>query len=244
MPPTQADILALLKLLRPQAHAGGKIRLGAACDGGYVVPDAALACDAVLSIGVGSDVSFDLALAERGLPVFQYDHTVAEPPQPHALFRFSRLGWGPAAEGDFVSLGDMAARLRDAGSVRPLLKFDIEGGEYANLAAIDPELLAMFPVVACELHGLSGLADPAFHASVRVAVARLTRHHAPVHLHANNYGIMALVGGVPVPDVVELSLLRHDLGVLQHPATDPIPGPLDRPNHPQHPDLCLTPFAA
>lgn len=243
-PLAQADILSLLSLLRPQAQAGGKIRLGAPYDGGYVLPDAALDCDAVLSIGIGTDVSFDLALAERGMPVFQYDHTVPAPPVAHERFRFARLGWGPTTTEPFVSLDNMLSQLKEAGSVRPLLKFDIEGGEYDVLEAIDPDALASFPVIVCELHSLSSLADPVFHARMRHCLGVLTRHHAPVHLHANNYGIMALVGGVPIPDVLEVSLLRRDLGILPHAASDPIPGPLDRPNHPLHPDLCMTPFNA
>jgi len=244
LPVAQSDILSLLDLLRPQTYEGGKIRIGGAHDGGYVVPDAALDCDAVLSIGIGSDVSFDLALAERGLPVFQYDHTVAASPVAHERFHFARLGWGPATRDPFVSLEGMILQLEDAGSVRPLLKFDIEGGEYDVLEAIDPNALAFFRVIVCELHNLSGLTDLTFHTRVRHCLNVLTQHHAPVHLHANNYGVMALVGGVPIPDVLEVSLLRRDLGVQPYPASDAIPGLLDRPNHPHRPDYCLTPFGA
>lgn len=244
LPVAQSDILSLLGLLRPQACEGGKIRLGGVHDGGYVMPDAALDCDAVLSIGIGGDVSFDLDLAERGLPVFQYDHTVAASPVAHAKFQFARLGWGTETRDPFVSLDAMIAQLKDAGSLRPLLKFDIEGGEYDVLESIDPDALAYFPVIVCELHNLSGLTDLVFHARVRHCLSVLTRHHAPMHLHANNYGVMALVGGVPIPDVLEVSLLRRDLGVRSCPASDAIPGPLDRPNHPHRPDFCLTPFGA
>ena len=63
-----------------------------------------------------------------------------------------------------------------------------------------------------------------------------------MHLHANNYRGVAVVEGVPVPDVIELSLLRHDLDDFPSLAADPIPGPLDRPNHPLLPDICLNVF--
>ncbi|HME21182.1 MAG TPA: hypothetical protein VKI44_07485 [Acetobacteraceae bacterium] len=93
------------------------------------------------------------------------------------------------------------------------------------------------------LHGLSGLGDPWFYASALRAVRTLTRHHAPVHLHANNYGGMTLVGGVPVLNLLEISLLRRDLGVSNTASGEAIPGRLDRPNHPLLPDLVLTAFA-
>ncbi len=241
--PNQSDILRLLGLLRPRVLSdGGKVRLGAPHDGGYVLPDIALTCDAVLSIGVGSDVSFDTALAQRGLPVFQYDHTVDGPPTAHERFHFHKLGWGPETGGDFVSLGDMKRQLADAGSQRPLLKFDVEGAEYELLAAAGPDALQAFPVITCEIHGLAGLQDPVFYQRALDCIRLLTRHHAPVHLHANNYGIVALIAGIAVPDVLELSLLRRDLGVTAELARDPVPGPLDRPNHPMNPDICMTPL--
>lgn len=239
----QSNVLALLGLLRPRALAGGgKVRLGAPHDGGYVLPMAALDCDAVLSIGIGSDVSFDLVLAGKGMPVFQYDHTVDGPPAAHERFRFHKLGWGRETGGNYVSLDHMKRQLAEAGAKHPLLKFDVEGAEYELIEAAGPDAFQAFPVIACEVHGFAGLEDPAFYRRVLRCVQALTQHHAPVHLHANNYGAMVLVAGVPVPDVLEISFLRRDLGVAAEIAADPVPGPLDKPNHPLRPDICLTPF--
>jgi hypothetical protein len=69
-----------------------------------------------------------------------------------------------------------------------------------------------------------------------------TAGHVPVHIHANNYGGVGLVHGVPLPKVLELSFLRRDLDACADFADDPIPGPLDRPNHPYLADLCLNAF--
>jgi hypothetical protein len=38
-------------------------------------------------------VSFDLALAEQGLPIFQYDPTIDGPPINHPRFNFRKLAW-------------------------------------------------------------------------------------------------------------------------------------------------------
>ena len=50
-------------------------------DGGYVVGDifSPDQVDACYSLGVGSDVSCDRAIANCGIPVFLYDHTVGRP---------------------------------------------------------------------------------------------------------------------------------------------------------------------
>jgi glycosyltransferase involved in cell wall biosynthesis len=242
-PVRQHEVRALLGLLRPMAMAsGGKRRVGNEFDGGYILPDRALGCDGVLSIGVGHDVSFDLAFAERGALVMQFDHTVACSPIAHPKFHFHRLGWGARTEDDLLGTTDMLALFHRLQPRRPLLKFDVEGAEYAALAATTAEQLAGFDVIVCELHDLHQLGDRDMFARVWAALAKLTRHHAPVHLHANNYRGVALVAGVAVPDVVELTLLRRDIDDCPNPSDEEIPGLLDRPNNPMASDICLRLF--
>ena len=238
----QNRVLDLLALMRPMAmRKHNKVRLGNEYDGGYVVPSAALQCNAVVSIGVGPDVSFDLALAQHGAQIIQFDHTVEQLPVQHPSFKFFKKGWGARTEGEFMNLADITALL-PVESHRKLFKFDIEGGEYDVFETIKPADLQSFDVICCELHDFSKLADPAFFAKVERLLKCLHQHHAPVHLHANNYCGFVMVEGIPVPEVLELSYLRRDLDSFNGYALDPIPGPLDRPNHPFRPDLCLNPF--
>jgi hypothetical protein len=209
-----------------------------------VVPDAALECDAVLSIGVGTDVSFDRHLAERGARVLQFDHTVNELPATHPNFSFHQKGWGPITAGDLLDFKTIAAKLEPIAAQRALLKFDVEGAEYDALDAVHEDSLKPFAVIVCELHNLSRLVDAAFFDQMHRVLAKLTLYHAVVHLHPNNYAPVVLVEGVPLPDVLEVSFLRRDLDVFPGLSSEPIPGPLDRPNHPLLPDLCMTAFAA
>jgi hypothetical protein len=241
--PGQKQLLDLLGMIRPWAMTRTqKVRIGNDWDGGYVVPQTVLECDAVVSIGVGPDVSFDLVLAQRGAHILQFDHTVEATPQQHANFHFEKLGWGRVTDGDLLSFDDIHARLMAFQPRHALLKFDIEGAEYEVLDATRTEHLADFEVIACEIHDIERLGDPAFFAGMESALRKLTTHHVPVHLHANNYQSVILVEGVPIPKVLEISFLRRDLDHFHGWSNDPIPGPLDRPNHPGLPDLCLNPF--
>jgi hypothetical protein len=241
--PGQREVLNLIQLIRPWSMSRTqKVRIGNAYDGGYVVPATVLECDAVVSIGVGPDVSFDLVLAERGARILQFDHTVEGTPQQHPNFTFAKLGWGRTTEGEFVSFDEIYSRLMALNPKRSLLKFDIEGGEYDVLEATRLDHLAAFDVIACEVHDIDRLGDPVFFAKVRSAFEKLTTHHVPVHLHANNYQSVILVEGVPIPKVLELSFLRKDLDHFHALSSDPIPGPLDRPNHPGLVDICMNPF--
>ena len=241
--PGQAQLLDLLKLIRPWTMRNNqKIRVGNAYDGGYVLPAAILQCDAVVSIGVGHDVSFDFALAERGAQILQYDHTVLGPPVQHANFRFKKLGWGRCTEGLFIGFDDIHAEMKSLGAKHPMLKFDIEGAEYDVLDATQADHLADYEIIACEVHDFDRLGDPKFFAQVLAAFEKLNLQHVPIHLHANNYQSFVLVEGVPIPKVLEIAFLRRDLDSFPSLSSDPIPGPLDRPNHPGLPDLCMNPF--
>jgi hypothetical protein len=240
---TQQEILDLVHRLRPWSMAGGsKVRLGNLHDGGYVVPAMALDCDAVLSIGIGGDVSFDLSLADLGARILQFDHTVDQPPIAHSNFTFYKFGWGPRSEGPLLGFGDMVAKLAAFGAHNPLLKFDIEGAEYAALDGVETEHLARFCVIVCEFHDMNRLTDPAFYDCMWRGLDKLMLHHIPVHLHANNGAGVVLVHGVPMPQVLELTLLRRELDKFSEVSREPIPGPLDRPNVPGMLDICMNPF--
>ena len=241
--PSQNEILDLFKLIRPWSMRSNiKVRIGNDCDGGYVLPASALNCDAVVSIGVGPDVSFDLVLAERGAKVLQYDHTVEDVPQPHSNFIFHKQGWGVRTEGDFVSFDDIFLHLQALKPKRAILKFDIEGGEYDVLEAIKPEHLAFFEIVACEFHSFDKLAERSFFEGVKLAFEKLNVSHVPVHLHANNAMGLVLVQGIVTPILLEVSYLRRDLDQFSGLSNDPIPGPLDRPNIQARHDYCLNVF--
>src|SRR5579862_6742486 len=106
--PSQGNILRLLRMLRPMRAQGiGQIRLGCGGDGGYVLDDALVGIRDAISIGIGSDVSFDLDLADRGVTVHQYDHTVEGPPATHPNFRFHRTAWAAEDDAGGASLATM-----------------------------------------------------------------------------------------------------------------------------------------
>ena len=240
---TQDDVLDFIALVRPLAMLrNSKVRVGNDYDGGYVLPAAALHCDAVLSIGVGPDVSFDMAFAARGARIAQFDHTVNRPPASHDNFSFYKNGWGAETGGELLSFPDIMKAFARLNPIRALLKFDIEGSEYQVLDRIDPEALLPFDVIVCEFHDFGKLGEPGFYDTARRCIEKLTAFHAPIHLHGNNYAGLSLVTGIAVPNVMEFSFLRRDLDSFPHRCREPIPGPMDRPNNPYFPDLYLNAF--
>lgn len=240
---SQALVLSMLRQMQQKRSSFRKVRVGSLGDGGYVVPDDLAGISHVISIGVGQEVSFDLHFARLNVPVYQYDPTVAGPPVAHPSFDFNRLAWGEADGEQSISLTSMLRKHALTETNDVILKFDVEGAEWTAGKSIDTDVLKHFRIIVCELHGLQNLANAPFRQQAAELLMLLTASHTVVHVHANNCCGMSLVEGIPVPAVIELTLLRNDRSEFL-PCSDPIPGPLDYPNMTDRPDLVLNPFGS
>jgi len=226
----QARVVRLLSLLSPLKPLGfRKIRVGGAADGGYVMIDDFPAKPICYSLGIGGDVSWDLAMAARGATVYQYDHTIQRPPTDHPAFHFFRLGIGDG-EAD-PRMTTLAAALTKNGhqDARDLiLKMDIEDSEWSVLEATPESCLPGFSQIVIEYHGLARAADKFWIAQAEKILRKMRRTHMPVHVHGNNWGSYPLLYGVPVPDVLEVTYASR--AAYTFGATDEIfPTALDRP---------------
>ncbi|MGF6351827.1 hypothetical protein [Variovorax sp. W2I14] len=238
---SQSDIVKLMGMMRPQKPAAlPKIRVGGEGAGSYILPDDIEGLSAIVSIGAEQDAGFDRHFAVRGIQVYQYD-PAAEKPETHGNLHFHRMGWAAENSADMVSLAEILARHALESSFDMVLKFNVGSTEWGALNSCTDELLSHFRIITAELHGLCLLAEPANLDLFLRRMALLTARHTPVHLHANNRAAFRIIEGVPVPDVVKLTLLRNDRDRFV-PSLDPIPGPLDIPCASDLPDIVLRTF--
>lgn len=249
-PEVAERVRAILARLAPQSVPGtAKLRVGRDRDGGYVMLDDFADIAGAVSGGIADDVSWDLDIAGRGIPVAQFDPSLAGPPAEHALFRFERLRLGAEDVEPDGDAGTGSARLdtvlatRMAHSDGPLLlKLDVEGDEWAVLAAVPDATLDRFRQLVCEFHGLERLGEPGFGAAADAVFAKLARSHFVHHVHGNNCADFANVGNVVVPQSLEVSFARRaDYRCEPDPGLS-FPTPFDRPNQPGRADLFLGGF--
>ncbi len=220
-------VVEALRLLAPSDVAGvPKIRIGGPHDGGYVMLDCLRARAPVMSFGIGPSMTFDLDMAGRGHPVLMFDHTIERLPDSDDGCTWFREGIGHVPGGALPTLAEHMAKLPD-GAKDPLLKLDVEGAEWDVLSHADPAVLARFSQIVIEFHDLAQLAEPAFNARALRALQALGAF-APIHVHANNFADLALVEGLMVADVMEVTYVRRDLVSLRPSATS-YPTPLDSP---------------
>ena len=228
--------------MRPHDLVGVPLtRLGRNFDGGYVMADLFDGVEAAYSLGINDDVSWDFDIAQRGIDGVQYDHTIEKLPFEHRHFHWSRTGISHEPGEDLDTLEALVERNGHADARDMILKCDIEGHEWLSLCFTPNRVLAQFSQIVVEIHSLGYLYDQLWTHTARQAMLNLTAAHHVVNVHANNYAGVSIVGGIPVPDVMELTLVRKDMGTFT-PSTRSFPGELDMPCDPLKADIHLGSF--
>ncbi len=240
----QQRALTITRLLKPYALTRArKIRVGGEEDGGYVMVDDFEGVETAFSLGVGPNVDWDYEIADRGLPVHQFDHTVSEPPRTHANFHFHKRMIAATETEGADTLVDM---LEHAVTHRPfssILKIDIENAEWGVFAHAQKDVFDKFSQVLCEFHAFEHFADDWHYDLAFKGLCRLKEFFEVVHVHANNSAGVTYIQGAPIPFVIEVTLVnrsRYDTG----PSQESFPTPLDRPNDRNKPDYHLRKFEA
>ncbi|HGL4262242.1 FkbM family methyltransferase [Burkholderia dolosa] len=232
-------------LMRPMDVVGKRlIRMGRPHDGGYIMVDHALHGAIAYSLGINDDVSWDLDMAELGCQIFQYDHTIAALPYEHPNFHWSKKGIAArqSTDGTLDRLDDLIAQNGHSGRRDLILKMDIEGFEWEVFEAMEENTLQQFSQIVLEVHSLV-LGGAELQSRIANVLAKLYRYHQPVHVHANNHGYLGIVGGVAMPDTMELSYVRradHQFTMCHRM----FPSDFDTPCRIDVPDFYLGPLGA
>jgi hypothetical protein len=202
----------ILSLLRPRNVTGlPLVRKGGDFDGGYVMLDHGLQNSIAYSLGIGDDVSWDLEMAALDCEIFQYDHTIDGLPAEHPNFHWSKIGISetPDDSGRFMTIADLI-RFNGHEDRRDLtLKMDIEGAEWKILERLPEEILCQFSQIVMEMHGFINIDDASHRHLVISVLEKIGGTHQIVHVHANNYGVLGMFGGIVLPETFEVTCVRR-----------------------------------
>ena len=234
-----ADVRRIVALLKPIDSGIELIRVGGDHDGGYLLPDDLAGIDFCFSPGVGDTASFELDLEQRGIASFLADYSVDGPPLDLASCRFTKRFLGALGDDRTMSLdGWMADCLADEHATDLLLQMDIEGAEYETLLAASNQTLKRFRIMVVEFHHFESLRDKHFFRIVLSLLRRLREIFEVVHIHPNNARGIRSIGGVDMPQTLEVTFLRKDR-VTQCKPVAQLPHPLDQANMPGVRDISL-----
>jgi len=234
----QARALAVARAFEPKRAVGfRKVQLGRDFDGGYIHLDDFAGVGAALSFGISDDVSWDLDLAARNIPVHQFDHTIDKPPVQNPLFHFHKQRVAAKDEPEALSLDTIVERYL-AGHERAILKIDIENSEWAVFQSASPETLGRFSQIVCEFHGLNLAGDVGWSEQYQDVLGKLRALFEVVHVHGNNAQPFVNIANVVLPILLDVTLANRRY--YEFTETNEIfPTPLDLPNLPSGPDMRL-----
>lgn len=234
------EVRRTLSLLHPRSIKGGLMRIGGEGDGGYLVPHVLDGIGACFSPGVSTVADFEIMLRERhGIPSFLADASVDGPPEGAEDFDFEKRFLGARNDAVFTRLSDWIARKEmDTPLGDLMLQIDIERAEYSVITDTPQDVLDRFRLIVIELHMLDSLFSRSTLMIMAPILEKLTANHIPVHVHPNNCAPPVKMGGIAIPPVIEVTLVRSDHFVATDAPLE-IPHPLDRTNVPSRQDFDL-----
>jgi methyltransferase FkbM-like protein len=233
-----ADVLELIRRLRPKESGRGLIRIGGNGDGGYLLPDDLEGIEYCFSPGVGGAADFENHLANLNIQSFLADNSIDHPPIERPEFTFDRKFIGAnETETSFTIKSWIDKYLKDY-SGELLLQMDIEGFEYEALIGTPVEALSRFRIMIIEFHNLDRIFDPFIYTLYRTCFERILRHFHVVHIHPNNCCGSVKKDGIEVPRVLEFTFYNKSR-VSHTTYAHGFPHPLDRDNVPANKSIHL-----
>lgn len=204
----------IVSLLSPMDIKGGQYaRYGRDYDGGYVMLDnfQEESVEIAYSFGISGDVSWDEAVANRGINVFMFDHTIDELPKQHPKFHFFKLGVTGHRKADHLkTLGEILSLNNHTMCKNMIMKMDIEGCEWDVFDETPTEIISQFSQIVLELHGLCPVREDREYLSVVNTLKKLNQTHQCIHVHANTNCIPLWIDDKILPDLLEVTYIRRE----------------------------------
>jgi hypothetical protein len=241
------NIHEIIPLLTPMDITGAKYRrVGRDYDGGYVMLDdfSSRKIDAAYSFGIGKDVSWDEEIAELGIDIYMYDHTIDKIPKYHSRFHFYKEGvTGDPEEVGLETLGNLVSRNGHETSENLLLKMDIEGYEWSVFKETPSLVIGQFVQIVIELHGLNPNKSKEEISQIVSVLKKINQTHQSIHVHANGVTSISWLGELTLPELLEVTYIRraeYTDRLVRNTRT--FPTEIDQPTFPWLPDVYLGTF--
>ena len=204
---SRQDISRLLKKLLPYKIDYDLIRLGEDNDGGYLIPNDLSGITKNYTAGIGSLTKFERDLEEKySIKSNMIDFNEIDKNILPNESSFLRKKLSLISNNNELSINDwLDDELKEI-----ILKMDIEGDEYLNLASISEKNLNKIRILVIEIHGLRNLRNSFFFKTFEEILLKLNNIFYVCHLHINNASKVKDVGGYKIPDMLEITLIRKD----------------------------------
>lgn len=142
-------------LIAPKKVIGkNRILLGTKSDGCYVLLDDFKDIKIAYSFGIANMIQFDTELANRGIDVYMYDHTINRLPYTHPKFHWKKIGICGKNEinEQLKTLEQLMIENRHTSEKNMIFKIDVEHWEWNVINDLKDEILYQFKYILIEYH--------------------------------------------------------------------------------------------
>ena len=149
------SLFCIYHLLAPKKVIGkNRILIGEKRDGCYVLLDDFKDIKIAYSFGISTMVHFDQSLADRGIDVYMYDHTINGLPYYNPKFHWSKIGIAGKNETnqELKSLEELIFINGHSLEKNMILKIDVEHCEWNSLKDLPEKIINQFKYIIIEYH--------------------------------------------------------------------------------------------
>jgi len=191
-------------------------RLGSNADGGYFVPSAVLSSGNIaVNIGVGSEISLDLDLQQRGFSLFAFDPYIEQYPLDGVNTKFVKKGLNIKTLENNITLREILDSYIGDRSKNSFLFMDIEGSELQTLASYEEvESIKDFAIVVVEFHNLLEIItsqDTRKYDDLIKSLENLNKYFDICYISGNNSSEYLAFDSRVFPDVIEVTFVNKGI---------------------------------
>ena len=185
-----------------------KILMGDYKDGAYVLLNNFEGIKIAYSFGISNKVSFDKALADKGIDVYMYDHTINNLPIENLKFHWKKYGISSELKKglNMKTLKELLIENGHSNEKNMILKIDIEHNEWEILKEISSEILNQFKYIILELHLWK---NDEYELYIN-CLKKLTKNHQVFHIHCCNCLGLLSIGENPICNTIEISFILKE----------------------------------
>ena len=147
--------LCIYHLLVPKKVIGKeKILTGRKKDGSYVILNDFKNIKIAYSFGISKMIQFDKFLADRGIDVYMYDHTIKSLPYRNQKFHWKKIGISGKNNNNKLlkSFEELIIENGHTSEENMILKMDVEHSEWESLRDLPDRMLSQFKYILIEYH--------------------------------------------------------------------------------------------
>ena len=197
-----------------------RIPIGGKVDGGYVMLDDFENITIAYSIGIDGNIQFDKALADKGIDVYMYDHTINKTYR-NEKFHWKKIGIGGNSErkNNIQTLQEMMKENGHLKEKNMILKMDVEGAEWNSLDDLSENILQQFKYIVVEYHLYQIMIKKIYN-----VLRKIYKSHQVFYVHCNPFSYVRTFGNNTICDVIEVSyVIRTGYSFAKDESNYPIP---------------------